>query len=1023
MKNYKAMEKAALKLLQEKRILNYTNFNATRGVLLEILDNRNVYEVFLSHNNINEDECTCSDFSLFHTCRHIIAAEYLSRTMKWQRRIRNTGVFDDVHEPVKSRVQMYLEKLEPIQLQKIQQQIRVEKSELSLNIKIEISRNYYHFDHFLIRLSIGKNKKYIIKNIAQFLKIYFANGIYQLSSKQQIDFKYDLLSNQSHQFLMLLSTLISSSHYTSSKKELLITYKEINQILLFLKNSSIEYIIEFVTKGWRIDHIQFSNEIPLKAKLITDKKSVLLQTLSENIYLMPHSNLIYVDGYFYELNSVSTQLCQFFLDELSNNMFDLDEIDEIISKIIQQLSSVLNVINLNDYSNNKINDKPSIYLSKNDDNRMILEVTDITTYDYHYHLSKFLYDWNFEQLDTFKYISTNINSDWLYRFFTSGIRQLQSLTKVDIDNVLNNFIVEVDQINVDMSLDNSLLTVAFNIDGIKNSEIIQLLNSIEEKKSFHTFNDGRIVSLQDEVFNKVHHVLNNIRGTYKLKDNQLQLKKANVLSIASEIDSSTTNQLDELIQDLKYPEYLNVNIPKTLKTQLKDYQIYGFKWLKMLSKHGLGGILADEMGLGKTIQSIAYILSELEESHFKHKKFLIIAPASLVYNWEFEFKKFAPNIDVTVLVGDDHKKSADVSYSEASVIITSYQSFRIYEKIYKQKNWHTIILDESQMIKNHTTKLHRSLRDFQINTIFALSGTPIENRKEEFWSVFALILPGLFPPLKDYKKLSESQILKISRPFILRRLKKDVLDNLPDKNEIVLYNDLDKQQKLLYLGYLDKMQQTISKYSNDEIAQHHIEILSGLTRLRQICCHPSLFIDNYEGKSGKYEQFLNLILEKLESGNRILVFSQFSSMLLLLQNLLNTNQIDSLMLTGQTPTKKRKEMVDQFNNKTINVFLISLKAGGTGLNLTSADTVILYDLWWNPAVEDQAMSRAHRIGQTKDVTVYRMVSKGTIEENILKLQQQKKELFNRVISNETEKFMQRNQLSADDIKEILGMSK
>lgn len=1026
MKSYKNLEKKAIQLLQNRQIVNYTNYSKGKGILVEVLDNHAIYDVFLSTQDTLLDECSCEDFDAYGTCAHIIAGEFLSRSMGWKRTDKNIGVFGNIFAEPKNKMQLYLETMEPIVLEKIHQDIRSTSANLSFKLAMRFEPDYRVHTDCYMHLYIGRDKLYLIKHVEQFLLAYFTKSEYKLTAKVTIDFQYEVFTKAVHQFLELIATTNYSRLYAVEKKYLPVSEEFVKPILRFLSQNELDYEVYFEEGNITLNHIQFGTDSqPLKTEIILKNEQYILNDLVKDVICLSDSELLLVDNYFYDLTPIQTQMATFCVREMSVGSVYLfhmsaEELQVFIRDMLPNLNDVLDVVNVADYQQENVVNTASISVYQENDS-IHIALHRIENFKQNYLVHQVLYQFGFQKKANHIFQRENDSIEWLYNFLNTGIDYLKTIVSVTVSESLQNLILNVEHIDVAMSLESSLLNISFNIEGISSNEVIQLLNSIQEKQSFHRLDDGRVLSLQSEVFNQVHKVLHNIRGTYQVKNGALQLKKSNVLSVASEIDVyGATIPLQELIEDLKYPENMAVKIPKSLQATLKDYQVFGFKWLKMLSKHGLGGILADDMGLGKTIQTITFILSELEEN--SQKKFLIIAPASLVYNWQVEFRKFAPSIDVTVLVGEDHKNNkVDLSQLQSSVIITSYQSFRRYEKSYKKENWHTIVLDESQMVKNHTTKLHKSLRDFNINTIFALSGTPIENRKEEFWSIFALILPGLFPVLKAYKKLEDSDIVKISRPFILRRLKKDVLLELPDKHEIILYNELDKAQKLLYLGYLDKITQEISHYSNEELKKKHIEILSGITRLRQICCHPSLFVENYTGESGKFNQFLNLMTEKLDNGNRILVFSQFSSMLLLLQELLQSHQINSLMLTGQTPTKKRKEMVDQFNNGEVDVFFISLKAGGTGLNLTRADTVVLYDLWWNPAVEEQAMSRAHRMGQKNDVTVYRMVTQGTIEENILRLQQNKKDLFNRVVSNESEEFLQRNQLSTEDIKEILGV--
>ncbi len=378
---------------------------------------------------------------------------------------------------------------------------------------------------------------------------------------------------------------------------------------------------------------------------------------------------------------------------------------------------------------------------------------------------------------------------------------------------------------------------------------------------------------------------------------------------------------------------------------------------------------------------------------------LIVSPASLIYNWKNELAKFAPDLHAVVASGTVQERE-DLYQQEAKpdLWITSYQTLRQDIGTYENQEFSTLILDEAQTIKNFNTKTAKSVRVVKARNRFALSGTPVENSIDELWSIFQTILPGFFSKLSDFKKMDQEKIVRMIRPFLLRRIKKDVLSELPDKIETVHTSELTKEQKELYLAYLQKIQkETKDSLENEGFQKSRMKILAGLTRLRQICCHPALFVDDYQGASGKLQQLLELISDALESGRRILIFSQFTSMLAIIRQAFTEQGVSFFYLDGQTRAKDRVEMVDQFNQGEKNVFLISLKAGNTGLNLTGADTVILYDLWWNPAVENQAVGRVHRIGQRNVVQVVRLITQGTIEEKIHDLQQNKRDLIESVV--------------------------
>lgn len=579
---------------------------------------------------------------------------------------------------------------------------------------------------------------------------------------------------------------------------------------------------------------------------------------------------------------------------------------------------------------------------------------------------------------------------------------------------------------VDFRSDTNLLEVNFSMEGIEEEEIQQILQSVIEKKKYYRLANGSFVSLDEREFSIIGELFNELGVSKKEANPTLSIPAFRAMQVAEIVDkkqaakTTFTKSLRQLIESLKNPENLEFKLPEQLHAELRDYQHIGFQWFKTLSYYRFGGILADDMGLGKTLQSIAYILSERMSEEVSEPA-LVICPASLIYNWEREFHHFAPSLKIVVIAGNREERSELIERSkEADVIITSYPLIRRDIDLYEQHHYHILILDEAQSIKNHYTQTTQAVKKIKAVHRFALSGTPIENSLDELASIFDVILPGLFPSKKQFRQLQEQKIAQMVKPFILRRMKRDVLTELPEKIETVHLSELTKQQKELYLGYLETIQkEALSSIAMDGFDKSRMKILAGLTRLRQLCCHPSLFIENYQGDCGKMEQLLELLDEALANGRRILLFSQFTSMLHLIRNELDKRNISYFYLDGQTDAKVRLQMATEFNDGKHNVFLISLKAGGTGLNLTGADTVILYDLWWNPAVEQQAADRAHRLGQKNVVQVMKLVTKGTIEEKIHELQQKKKALVDQIIQpGET----MLTTLSEEDIKELLMLN-
>ena len=476
-----------------------------------------------------------------------------------------------------------------------------------------------------------------------------------------------------------------------------------------------------------------------------------------------------------------------------------------------------------------------------------------------------------------------------------------------------------------------------------------------------------------------------------------------------------------------------IKVPEILENTLRYYQKTGFKWLKTLDRYKFGGILADDMGLGKTIQMLSIILDYVQNTNKEERKTsIVISPSSLALNWQNEANKFAGELQTVVINGTLSERKKKISELEKyDLVITSYDLLKRDIELYKEKDYkfRYIIADEAQYLKNSNTQNAKSIKKINAETRYALTGTPIENSLSELWSIFDYIMPGYLFSYKKFKTLYETPIVKdndvnamnklkmLIEPFILRRTKSEVLTELPEKTVTVLNNEMEEEQKNLYLSYLAQAREEVAEeISLNGIERSHIKILSVLTRLRQICCHPSLFIKDYTSGSSKLNQCVEIVEDAVKSNHKILLFSGYTSMFPIIENELQKLNIRYFKLTGATKVDERIDLVDEFNeNPNIKVFLISLKAGGTGLNLTGADMVIHYDPWWNLSTENQATDRAYRIGQKNNVQVYKLITKNSIEEKIYELQQKKAELIDNMLSTKTS-FI--NKLSKEDIMKL-----
>lgn len=616
------------------------------------------------------------------------------------------------------------------------------------------------------------------------------------------------------------------------------------------------------------------------------------------------------------------------------------------------------------------------------------------------------------------------NDELEYQFLYHTLPQLQKLaqiyttTSVKLRIARENNFPKI-RVNVQRERTN-WLEFKFEMDGVTNKQIKEILRGLTVKQKFYRLANGALLSLETREMEEIQRFLRAIPAQddeYELTFNMPILDSLPFLEQFEHSDIFEAEQSFQLFtQQLLHPEMLSFEVPESLAPILRDYQKHGYNWFKLLASFGFGGVLADDMGLGKTIQSIAFIVSELEIIRANKQPVLIVCPSSLAYNWLYELMKFAPEIEAIIVDGTTvERRELLRQLSMHDVVITTYPLLRRDIAFYEHQHFHTVFFDEAQAFKNPLTQTARTVKKIQATNRFGLTGTPIENSLAELWSIYRIIFPQLFRELEEFKHMQRKDIARRVRPFLLRRMKEDVLTELPGKEETLDFSELLPEQKALYAAFLAKLREdTLKHLDKDTFQQNRIRILAGITRLRQICCHPALFIEDYQGSSAKFEQLLRILQEAKYSGRRVLIFSQFTQMLKLIATELTKRGEYYFYLDGQTPSEERVRLCNTFNEGESDLFLISLKAGGTGLNLTGADTVILYDLWWNPAVEEQAADRAHRMGQQHVVQVIKLIARGTIEEKMNQLQQKKRMLIADILNSE-----QSSTLTEQDIREIL----
>lgn len=628
------------------------------------------------------------------------------------------------------------------------------------------------------------------------------------------------------------------------------------------------------------------------------------------------------------------------------------------------------------------------------------------------------------------------NPDTLFDFVHEALPKLQEIAEVYYSDEFRPMKAYFPTVRSRLGLSaKNLLEISFDTGEFDKKDLAQVFKAYAQRKKYIRLKNGAFLSLADESLRDFYDLTQSLSLDPKdisAKNIQLPINRALYLEeLLKEGDHSKVSRMPEYVSFLKTirePDISQFQLSEAFEPVLRDYQKQGFCWLKSIAHYKMGGILADDMGLGKTLQIIAFIDSEYK---LHQQPSLVIAPTTLIYNWEDEARKFAPWLNILVVSGSKEERKLLLEHSkDYALIVTSYPLIRRDIELYTTEEYAYCIIDEAQNIKNPLSVTAEAVKQIRAGGFFALTGTPIENRLTELWSIFDFVMPGYLnslhhftsnyeKPIGDKDSSTLKRLKKQIRPFIIRRMKQEVLSELPPKIETKSLAQMEEVQKITYLAYLEEAKNCLKQDLSDQgYAKSQLKILAYLTRLRQICCHPGTFIENYTGGSGKIDLLKEILKDALEANHRILLFSQFTSMLGIIRSELDLEGITYSYLDGNTKALERNTLVHNFNGGTTQVFLISLKAGGTGLNLTSADVVIHFDPWWNPAVEDQATDRAYRIGQKNTVQVFKLIAHGTIEEKIYEIQQRKKEMVQSVIEP-GETLM--NKLSEGDIRELFGL--
>jgi SNF2 family DNA or RNA helicase len=956
----------------------------------------------------------------------------------------------------------------------------VKDSDVKEELNLEVRYCYDKMDTITSSLEfrVGFERYYMIKNMKDFLKaveigedLEFGKGFTYKPSQHrfnQEDLKILELLLENYEIEAKTSTSTSGSLFSYgiklfNGKKAFILDKQLNRFFNLIRDRNLETTIQDVDySGVKFYH----QDMPLDFEIRVDREKIVLLHKSD----MPRPICSNGKYYFYKGNiympgdeqlKLYAPFYNAFISEKSYHItFNKEDGDKVASYIVPSLRKIGRQVELDENLKNCLyeeNLETKVYLDKEEQGvsaRVVFNYGDteidglqenhiksekgILVRDIARELNtfNFLKGFGFSETQN-KYMLFDEES--LVRFLSNGIEKLQEIAEVyysDSFKAIKLYGTSSYKSSITLN-DENLLEFSFSIEGVDREELKNIFKALKEKKKYYKLRKGGLVSLEEAVIKSIGSLIEylNVKDTELLSDDMV-FSRYNAFYIDEILKQSkisyvrSNSPFRELINNIRNVQDVDYTLPEHLDTVMRGYQKIGFKWFKTLSYYGFGGILADEMGLGKTLQTIAFIASERGK-----EPSLVVAPTSLVYNWKSEIEKFAPELKTVVVSGNkEEREELRKHIEECDIVVTSYPLIRRDIEAYKEINFRYCILDEAQQIKNPASMNASSVKEIKAKGYFALTGTPIENSLTELWSIFDFTMPGYLlshgrfsqkyetPIIKNNDKSSLEQLNLKIKPFILRRFKKDVLNELPPKIEQKLVVEMTDDQKKLYAAYLVEAKNEIDSEIRDKgFNKSAIKILSVLTRLRQICCDPSVFLENYKGDSGKLLALDEMLEEIISAGHRVLLFSQFTTVLKNIAKRLQSKDIEYMYLDGSTKTEERGKMVNEFNEGKSSIFLISLKAGGTGLNLTGADMVIHFDPWWNPAVENQATDRAHRIGQNKTVEVIKLIAQGTIEEKIQKLQEKKMEIIKNVIDGNVNEDNIISQMTQEEIEELFTM--
>lgn len=1011
----------------------------------------------LEEDRIIDYECECPAYATYPgMCKHCAALG-----LYWLDRLSETG---PVYEEPKTRTDWEIKNL--IQNCVLKEHLEQQKAQGDIELEPELidqGTDYRGNRKWFLTFKIGNTRKYVLKNLSDFMEHIRQEEVFSYGKQLSFLHSKSAFTEKGWKYVELIGMVdaMYSNSYESLRKELPLNNHTLEAFLMMNLNQEIPY--EAYRNRTKSLHI-LDRDPQWKPKLRSagEGKGCVLQLPPLDYiegtkeWFVKNGNQVYRCSD--DMKKVLDQIAPLVSTEREISLTIAEEDMAAFCRVVVPLLKPPKILDLGELDLEQYQPEPveiAFYLDEEGDritakvmgkygekqNNLLFDrplngaCYDVLTERRALDIVQAYFPETDRNRGVFYFSSKE--EERIYQLLSTGLGQMHEAGKVyATERIKGRKIVTSPRTKVGVAVKGGLLELSLETEGLSRKELLGILDSYRQKKKYYRLKNGDFLSLEDSSAGTMAELLTGLN----LKSGELEQEILQVPAFrACYIDKVLQEKREQLqverssdykaiIRNMKNVEDSDYAVPKGLEGILREYQKVGYRWLHTLADLGFGGILADDMGLGKTIQAIAYLLARRQEGD--KKTALIVCPASLVYNWAKEFNQFAPELSVAIIAGSvEMRQKLIQEEKERDVWITSYDLLKRDISAYRDLKFGVEVLDEAQNIKNHGTQAAKSVKKIGADIRFALTGTPIENRLSELWSIFDFLMPGILGSYEQFRKTYELPIVheeqkdvagrlkKMVSPFILRRLKADVLKELPEKVEQIVYVQMEPEQKRIYMALAYRMKEMLESKSEEDVRTQKLKILAELTRLREVCCDPRLLYEDYQLLSCKVAACMELVKEAVQGEHKVLVFSQFPSVFPILQEWLRAEHLEYYVLTGETSKEKRLELVESFNKDQVPVFLISLKAGGTGLNLTGANIVIHFDPWWNVAAQNQATDRAHRIGQKNPVTVYKLIAQSSIEEKITELQEKKRELADQVLDGEG---LSAASLTKEELLEILN---